>query len=75
MLAGLVNLRYDHPDKEIFVILDNAGYQRSKWVQRSAELMGVILVFLPPYSPNLNLIERLWKFLRKKVVSNKYYGI
>ena len=73
LLAGLVNLRYDHPDKEIFVILDNAGYQRSKWVQRSAELMGVRLVFLPPYSPNLNLIERLWKFLRKKVVSNKYY--
>ena len=31
------------------------------------------LLFLPPYSPNLNLIERLWKFMRKKILYNQYY--
>ena len=35
--------------------------------------MGVVLVFLPSYSPNLNLIERLWKFVKKKVLYGKYY--
>ena len=32
------------------------------------------LIFLPPYSPNLNLIERLWKYFRKRILYNKYYG-
>jgi len=31
------------------------------------------MIYLPPYSPNLNLIERLWKFMRKKVINLKYY--
>ena len=30
-------------------------------------------IFLPPYSPNLNLIERLWKFMRKKIINTKFY--
>ncbi|MBR1527996.1 MAG: transposase [Oscillospiraceae bacterium] len=36
-------------------------------------LNNINLIFLPPYSPNLNLIERLWKFLHKKIMANKYY--
>lgn len=34
---------------------------------------GIGSIYLPPYSPNLNLIERLWKFLRSKILANKYY--
>lgn len=50
----------------ITLILDNAKYQRCYLVQGLAHLMGIELIFLPPYSPNLNLIERLWKFVKKK---------
>lgn len=42
-------------------------------VRKVAKEMGIELIFLPPYSPNLNLIERLWKFFRKKVLYNRYY--
>ncbi len=52
----------------ISIILDNAPYQACWLVRNAAKLMGINLVFLPPYSPNLNLIERLWKFIRKKVL-------
>lgn len=57
----------------IYIILDNARYHYSKEVK--AWLVGrkIRLVFLPAYSPNLNLIERLWKFFKKKVLYNKYY--
>lgn len=49
--------------KEIILILDNARYHYSKEVQRNLEdHPRVRLIFLPPYSPNLNLIERLWLF-------------
>jgi len=45
----------------ITIVLDNARYQRCKLVIAKAEELGIELLFLPPYSPNLNLIERLWK--------------
>lgn len=73
LIDGMVKLRYEHPGKQIIIVLDNAGYQHNEWVKKCAEYVGVKLSFLPPYSPNLNLIERLWKFLKKKVVTNKYY--
>lgn len=50
----------------ISIILDNAPYQACWLVKNVAKLLSIDLVFLPPYSPNLNLIERLWKFVRKK---------
>ncbi len=71
---GLELLRNKYPNESIYVILDNAAYQRCKKVTEKAESLNVNLTFLPPYSPNLNLIERLWKFLRKKILANKYYG-
>lgn len=70
---GLEKLRKKCPNDRIYVILDNAAYQRCKKVRRIAEEFNMNLIFLPPYSPNLNLIERLWKFLRKTILSNKYY--
>ena len=60
--------------REIIIILDNARYHYSKEVREY--LRGaprIRLVFLPTYSPELNLIERLWKFFKKKVLYNKYY--
>ena len=62
-------------DKEqVFVIGDNARYYRNvelqAWLDNNPR---IIQLFLPTYSPNLNLIERLWKFLRKKVINTKFY--
>ena len=57
----------------IYLILDNAKYQRCKLVQEHAAKLGINLVFLPPYSPNLNLIERLWKFIKKEL-STTYFS-
>ena len=57
--------------KKIVIILDNARYNHAKEVVRLADKLGIKLLFLPPYSPNLNLIERVWKFL-KKVLKNTY---
>lgn len=57
----------------ISIVLDNASYQRSEIVRYLAKLMGIELVYLPSYSPNLNLIERLWKFVRKQSLASKQY--
>lgn len=57
----------------IYVICDNARYYRSKLVRAFLNTSKIELVFLPSYSPNLNLIERLWKFMKKKILYNKYY--
>jgi transposase len=57
----------------ITIVLDNARYQRCKVVTEKAAELGIELLFLPPYSPNLNLIERLWKFVKKQVLYSKYY--
>jgi Transposase and inactivated derivatives len=57
----------------ITLILDNARYQRCRLVQHYAAALGIELLYLPPYSPNLNLIERLWKFVKKKSLYSKYY--
>lgn len=57
----------------ITLVLDNARYQRCQVVMAEAERLGIELLFLPPYSPNLNLIERLWKFVKKKSLYSKYY--
>jgi transposase len=57
----------------VYVICDNARYYRSKAVQEYLKTSRIKLVFLPPYAPNLNLIERLWKFFNKKVLHNRYF--
>jgi transposase len=57
----------------ITVVMDNARYQRCRLVLERARQLGIELLFLPPYSPNLNLIERLWRFVRKECLYNTYY--
>ena len=63
-----------HPTVPITIVLDNARYQRCQLVQNLAQSLGIELLFLPPYSPNLNLIERFWKFVKKKCLYSKYYA-
>ena len=63
-----------HPKaSKIYIISDNAKYYRNKDLQEWVKGTRIVPVFLPPYSPNLNLIERLWKFLRKKVINTGFY--
>jgi len=69
----LESLREQHTDnKTIVLILDNAPYNHSYTVEETAIRHNIELVFLPAYCPNLNLIERLWKFLKKKTKTNNY---
>jgi transposase len=63
-----------HPKaKSIHVILDNASYYKSKWLREMLKGTKIVFHFLPGYSPNLNLIERLWKFFKKEILYNQYY--
>jgi transposase len=70
----LSKLRALHPGHPIKVVLDNASYQRNYLVRWHAAILDIELVFLPSYSPNLNLIERYWKFVKKKCLYNRFYG-
>ena len=63
-----------HPYLEnIYIIHDNARYNYSKELKEYLKTSKIKMIALPPYSPNLNLIERLWKFMKKKVMYNTYY--
>ena len=57
----------------ITLVLDNAAYQRCQLVQNLAAQLGIELLFLPSYSPNLNLIERLWKFVKRKALNSRHH--
>lgn len=63
-----------YPNCMIHIILDNAKYQKNKKIAEYIKDKKVKLIFLPTYAPNLNLIERLWKFGKKNVIINKYYS-
>lgn len=57
--------------KKLYLILDNARYQRAKEVQEYATELWITLEYLPPYCPHLNIIERLWKWMKKQL-RNRY---
>src|SRR5262245_41857719 len=57
----------------VTLVLDNARYQKCEVVRSLVAELGIELLHLPPYSPNLNLIERLWKFVKKEVLTCRYY--
>jgi transposase len=58
----------------ITIVLDNARYQHCQRVIAFAAALEIELLFLPPYSPNLNLIERFWRFVRKTALSSAYFN-
>ena len=59
--------------RKIHVFCDNASYYRNKAVKQYLATSKIALHFLPPYSPNLNPIERLWKWMKERVIYNTYY--
>jgi transposase len=59
--------------KNIYFITDNGPYYTSKVVKEKAALLGITMTYLPPYSPNLNPIERLWKYMNEKVRNNRFF--
>jgi transposase len=63
-----------HPQAgQIYIVSDNARYYRNKELSEWIKRTKITHIFLPAYSPNLNLIERLWRFLRKKVINTHFY--
>lgn len=74
VIALLRQIEGVQPEGLIYLIMDNARYNRSKkvatYVKRHKRIR---LLFLPPYAPNLNIIERLWKFFHEKTLYNTYY--
>ena len=73
-IALLKQMEHANPvAKRIIVICDNARYYKSRVVAEYLQTSRIELVFLPPYSPNLNLIERFWKFFKRQVLYNRYY--
>jgi transposase len=58
--------------RPITLVLDNARYQRCALVQALARSLRIELLFLPSYAPNLNLIERLWKFIKKECLGSRH---
>lgn len=58
--------------RPITLVLDNARYQHCELVRSLARSLRIELLFLPSYSPNLNLIERLWKFVKKECLASKW---
>ena len=71
----LRKIRKAHPDRSVPVkiVMDNARYQRCKLVEAEAKALSIEIVFLPSYSPHFNLIERLWKFVKKTCLYSCYY--
>lgn len=70
---GKIKDKFPHASK-IHIILDQSGYHRSQAVRAFTEQNGIDLHFLPPYSPNLNPIERLWKIMNEYVRNNQHFA-
>ena len=60
--------------RPITLVLDNARYPKCAVVLELAKQLGIELLYLPSYSPNLNLIERLWKFVKKECLQSIHYS-
>ncbi len=74
MCALLVKIAALGLQGPITLVLDNARYQHCALVKDLAKTLNIHLEFLPSYSPNLNLIERLWKFIKRQVLYGRHYA-
>jgi transposase len=73
LLKQITNF-YQDTKSRIYVFSDNGRANKSRVVKEWLEQQSIIkMIYLPPYSPNLNFIERLWKFMRKNVINTRYY--
>lgn len=71
----LKKLREQYPiELKLHIILDQSGYHRSDGLKKAAKQLNVRLHYLPPYSPNLNSIERLWKVMNELVRNNRFFS-
>jgi len=81
LLAPTVNTEYMNPhlrfireqagaDVHVILVLDRAGWHMAKALEVPA---NITLLYLPPYSPELNPVERLWAYLRSHYLSNRVY--
>ena len=75
-LQFLKNVLSQYETGKIVIILDNARIHHAKLIQPFLEenTHRLTLMFLPPYSPNLNLIEGLWGWLKSNVVNNVFFS-
>ena len=73
IISFCTDLESIYPDKSIHLICDNGRSNKNKEVTKYLESSRVVIHYLPPYSPNLNPIERLWKVMREHVTYNKVY--
>ena len=64
--------KYQSQEK-IYLICDNARYYKTKLLREYLQTSKVEMFYLPSYSPNLNLIERLWRLMKKTILYNQYY--
>jgi transposase len=62
-----------HPEGPVYVLCNNARYYQNKDLTVRLATTRLVQVFLPTYSPNLNLMERLWKFLRQQIIDTQFY--
>ena len=66
-VSFLKKIREANPEKRIIIILDNFRTHHAKKVREEAEKLSIVLVYLPPYSPDLNPIENVWKSVKRAV--------
>lgn len=71
LLVKIYKMNFTIP---VSIVLDNARYQRCELASATAKLLGIELLYLPSYSPHLNIIERLWKWVKKDCLYSKYYA-
>lgn len=74
VISFLKDLEAKYPDKTLHIICDNGRSNKNKEIQEFLTNSRIQIHYLPPYSPNLNAIERLWKVMRERTTYNKYYA-
>lgn len=75
IISFFKDLESENPYKTIHIICDNGRSNKNKYIHQYLETSRIKIHYLPPYSPNLNAIERLWKVMREHVTYNKYYPV
>lgn len=66
----LEEMSKDLGDKEVIMVLDGAGWHKSEDLKVPPNMQ---MVYLPPYSPELNPVERLWQYIKSNTIKNKVY--